>query len=90
MYAMDTFDMARHSDYTHFRTVTARQLSEIEGITAIRANGVWNRYDGSDKLDDNVIIARFDSESWDDERRYRFTEGMVLSLNDKIEIGVVD
>lgn len=90
MYAIDTFDMARHSDYTHFRTVTARQLREIEGVVAIRANDVWNRFESADMLDDSVMIARFASESWDDERRYRFTEGMVLSLNDKIEIGVVD
>lgn len=89
MYAMDTFDMTRHADYTHFRTVTARQLTEIEGITAIRVNEVWNRFEGADKVD-GVIVARFASEAWDDERRYSFTEGIVLSLNDKIEIGVVD
>lgn len=89
MYSMDTFDMTRYNDFTHFRTVTARQLTEIEGIAAIRMHDVWNRFEDADKVD-GVIVARFASETWDDERRYSFTEGVMLSPNDKIEIGVVD
>lgn len=84
-----TFNLDLHREYTHFRTVTARQLTEIDGIAAIKVGDVWNRFEDAHEVD-GVMVACFAAEEWHDGQRYRFTEGTMLGKNSKVLVGVVD
>lgn len=83
-----TFDIAKYEDHANFRTITARQLSEVDGIVAIMIDGTWMAYNSANTYGDR-IVALFRGGIVINKHFYPNLAGKSYKANDKIRVGVV-